>query len=324
MEIGSYLELDINKTGEWYSGTNNIARLNSARAGIYHAFRLLDCSVLYLPYYICPTVTKFLESKGVVLKRYSINEKFEPQVTHIEVNACIVMVNYFGILSSKFLAKYVNLFEKVIIDNGPAFFNPPLEGCYSVYSSRKFFGVPDGCYVIGNQAEKYTEEYKNDFSSETSLFLFKRHEVGSGAAYEDRMKNENRIDSSDILNMSKLTHTLLKGINYDSIKRSRRSNFDFCLKQYEHLNLLDVGMHLDESCVPMVYPLVIEQKNLMEKLRERQIFTGRWWNHVLNEVEPNTFEAWLSNYMLPLPVDQRYPSVELELVFSELTNVLGI
>ena len=47
MEIGSFIGLDLKNSGEYYPGETGIARLNSARAGIYHACRLLNCSNLY-------------------------------------------------------------------------------------------------------------------------------------------------------------------------------------------------------------------------------------------------------------------------------------
>ena len=64
----------------------------------------------------------------------------------------------------------------------------------------------------------------------------------------------------------------------------------------------------------MVYPLVVEDKYLMEKLREKQIYTGRWWNSVLQTVEDDSFEAFLSTYMLPLPIDQRYNNNDILIV----------
>ena len=68
MEIGSFLELQFEKGREWYAKSceNNmqIARLNSGRAGIYHAVRCLHCDAVYLPDYECDTVREFLTKKA--------------------------------------------------------------------------------------------------------------------------------------------------------------------------------------------------------------------------------------------------------------------
>lgn len=321
MEIGSFLELDIKNTGEYYSGSRNIARLNSARSGIYHSLRLYGCSVIYLPFYLCPSVGKFLKKKGIEIKPYFINNQFQPQIEQIEPGAAILIVNYFGILSNSFMLSLVRKFDRVIIDNCPSFFSKPIDGCYNVYSTRKFFGVPDGGYVIGKDAETFLDEYQQDYSSGTSLFLLKRLEVGCNASYAERMKNEARIDAADILKMSELTRILLNNIDYQSIQKVRRENFIFACELFSEINLIDPVAQISHDSIPMVYPLLIEDATLVEKLRKKQIYTGRWWKHVLNEVPENSFEAWMSKYMVPVPIDQRYGQTELNYIMQEISNL---
>jgi len=70
MEIGSFIEMQFPKEKEYYSGDRNIARLNSGRAAIWHAFRLTGCSSIWIPYYQCETVRAFLETKKVEVLSY--------------------------------------------------------------------------------------------------------------------------------------------------------------------------------------------------------------------------------------------------------------
>lgn len=321
MEIGSYLELDIKDTGEYYSGETNIARLNAARSGIYHACRLYNCNLVYIPFYLCPTVKHFLIKKGISVQSYFISDKFEPLNLIQQSDSAVVLVNYFGLFSPTFLGKLKSQYKNVIIDNCASFYSNPLKKCYNVYSPRKFFGVPDGCYVIGENAERLTSEYEKDYSSDTSLFLLKRIEVGSSASYADRMKNEERIDKSDILQMSRLTMHLLRGIDYFRIMERRKENFDFAHSLYKSINLLNVSHYIDSESVPMVYPLVVEDSNLVDKLKEKQIYTGRWWKNVLTEVPADSFEAWLSKYLIPIPIDQRYGSNEILHCYETLMDL---
>jgi hypothetical protein len=316
-EIGSFIELDLRNTGEYYSGAINIARLNSARAGIYHACRILNCSSVYIPYYLCPTVKEFLTRKGIKVKSYFISERYEPVNVKQEDDSAIVLVNYFGIIANSYLRKISRQFKNVIIDNCPAFYNNPIDDCYNIYSPRKFFGVPDGCYVVGKNAEKLTDEYDQDFSSETSSFLMKRIEFGSSAVYHERMRNEERIDNADILNMSVLSKALLNSIDYSNIKKKRQNNFHFVNDLYKGFNLVDPARFMDNECVPMIYPLVVEDPDLVEKLKEKQIYTGRWWKHVLSEVPEKSFEAKLSKFLVPIPIDQRYGKEELAYCYKE-------
>jgi len=176
----------------------------------------------------------------------------------------------------------------------------------NIYSVRKFFGVPDGCYVIAKNAEKYKDVYQQDYSSDTACFLLKRIEYGCSAVYADRMKNEKRIDESDIMLMSYLTKTLLEGIDYKSIKKKRKANFEQTHLLYKKVNLIDPHKFLDNLSVPMVYPLVYLDPDLVDKLNKNGIYTGRWWKSVVPKVPQNSFENLLSQYMIPLPIDQRY------------------
>ena len=230
MEIGSFLELQFEKKKEFYSN-KDVARLNSGRAAIYHAARSLGKSVVYLPYYQCDTVREFLKYKGMKIKYYHIDEKFEPIERNIEPDAAIVLVNYYGIMGNKRMRELAAQFENVIIDNCQGFFAKPIQGCMNVYSARKFVGVPDGAYVIGEALYDGSHEYEQDYSSDTSLFMLQRIEYGcEGKAYASRKMNEDRIDCSDIKLMSKLTQTILKSTDYDMIQKKRKQNFAFVSK----------------------------------------------------------------------------------------------
>ena len=100
-EIGSFIELAFESGKEYYAQDKNIARLNSGRASIYHAVRLLNCKTAYLPIYQCETVREFLLQKGVIVKYYNMDRQFTPLIETIGEDACIILVNYFGIMSTE-------------------------------------------------------------------------------------------------------------------------------------------------------------------------------------------------------------------------------
>lgn len=321
MEIGSFLELDLRESGEYFQ-SESIIRLNSARAGIYHAMRIYGCAKIYLPYYLCPTVSAFLNKKHIDIEYYHIDQGFEPLNIQQSENSVMLLVNYFGVLSVDKMQKISKRYTNVIIDNSAAFYMPPFTNAINVYSARKFFGVPDGCYVIGQNVNNFKSEYRQDYSSDTASFLFKRIEYGCSSAYSDRMKNEHRIDESDILLMSDLTKALLSGIDYESIAEKRKANFLVAHRLFKEMNLIDPTVFMDQLNIPMVYPLVVKSKKLMDGLRKNEIYTGRWWNGVLNLVSENSFESFLSNYMLPIPIDQRYKKNQIEYVYKTVVDLM--
>ena len=317
MEIGSFIELQFNKGQEYFKNEKNIARLNSGRAAIYHAFRLTDCKAIWLPIYQCDTVRNFLKSKKVEIKYYHIDKDFNPIDLNQKNDEAILIVNYYGIMSKTRMKNLALNYKNVIIDNSQAFFCEPIDGCFNVYSCRKFIGVPDGAYVIGNCAEKYLNEYNQSFSSDTSLFLLQRIEYGcEGKAYESRLKNEFRIDSEDIMKMSILTRTILDGTDYEVIKSKRLENFQTACSLFADINKINPLMYFDNKTIPMVYPLVIEDDNLIKLLQMSKHFQGHWWSYLLNETNDNDFENWISRYIIPITIDQRYGKKELEYINS--------
>lgn len=316
MEIGSFIELQFPKGLEYRNG-KNIARLNSGRAAIYHAFRVSGCKNIYIPYYQCDTVREFLIRKCCTVKYYHIDKNFNPIDLSPDEGDAVLLVNYYGIMSSSRMKTLAGNYRNVIIDNSQAFFAEHIENTLSVYSARKFVGVPDGAYVIGNNAEKYLEEYPQGYSSDTAAFLLQRIEYGcEGKSYVSRSENEHRIDTEDISLMSKLTHTILDGTDYDAIISPRRENFAYAQKVFGGINRLDPTLYYDDSCVPMVYPLIVEDDSLLGRLLENKHFQGHWWSYLLDEMPKESFEYYISRYVIPITIDQRYGKEEIDFIRS--------
>lgn len=313
MEIGSFIELQFPKGLEYYKGETNIAHLNSGRAAIWHAFRVLKCKAIWLPYYQCESVREFLSRKGVTIKYYHIDQGFNPIDLFPEKNDAVLIVNYFGVMSAKRMQILAEQYFNVIIDNAQAFFSKPIEGCMNVYSARKFVGVPDGAYVIGENANMYVDEYEQCYSSDTSLFLLQRIEYGcEGKTYQTRTINEERIDTEDAKRMSMLTRSILDGTDYNYICTKRQENFSVASSLFGTINQFNPNLYYDDGCVPMVYPLVVEDDSLLQKLLDHKHFQGHWWNYLLKEVAKDSFEYWLSRYIIPITIDQRYSKSELQ------------
>lgn len=313
MEIGSFLELQFQKGNEYYHQENEIARLNTGRAAIWHAFRVSGCEAIWLPYYQCDSVPEFLEKKGVTCKYYHIDPEFNPMDLAPADNEAVLLVNYYGVMSHTRMRELAARYVNVIIDNCQAFFCEPIADCLNVYSCRKFVGVPDGAYVIGKDAQRYTEEYPQCYSSDTSAFLLQRIEYGcEGKGYASRQINEHRIDSEDCMRMSKLTRTILDGTDYSYIVQKRRENFSVAKELFDSLNCIRADRYYDGATVPMVYPLVVEDDTLLNRLQKAKHFQGHWWGYLLDIMPEDSYEYWLSRYVIPITIDQRYGREELE------------
>ena len=322
-EIGSFIELELPKGREWYKGTIDVARINTGRAAIWHAFRLTGAKAIWIPYYQCETVREFLQKKGCRIKYYHQDNRFNPTDLNPAEDEAVLLVNYYGIMSYERMRVLAVVYKFVIIDNCQAFFCPPVPDAFNVYSARKFVGVADGAYVVGKDAHKYVDEYPQCFSSDTAAFLLKRIEYGcEGKGYESRTINEERIDTEDIMKMSALTRAMLDGADYEYNKTRRMENFKLACELYAGINCITPSLYFNEDTVPMVYPLVVEDDNLLEKLLFAKHFQGHWWNYITVELPKETFEHWISRYVIPITIDQRYGETEICHIHSVIEDVL--
>lgn len=279
---------------------------------------------MLLPRYQCETVRNFLLKKGMETAYYHIGEDMLPLAENREPDAAIVLVNYFGLIPASALEAFVRSNRNVVIDNTQGFYQPNIPGAYSVYSPRKFFGVPDGCYVIGADAERYLEEYGQDSSAPSASFLLTRIESGGNANYDQYQESEHRLDGSDILRMSPLTRALLDNVDYDAIRQKRQRNYDYAANVFSGVNqLLAPLLEREEAQVPMVYPLLIEREELRYILKENHVFVGQWWKYLLGELDVVQLERRLSLYMLPIQIDQRYGPEEIDYVAELIFRAMG-
>lgn len=324
MEIGSFIELQLPHGHEFHHEADT-ARLNHGRGAIYHAFRLTGCKALWLPRYQCDTVRDFLRRKGVAVRYYDIDRDFTPRLEPEQVapEEAVLLVNYYGVMGCRRMTALARRFDRVILDNAQGFFAPPIDGCYQIYSARKFCGVPDGAYVIGEGANRFVSEYEQDFSSDTASFLLERMEYGcEGKAYASRTENEHRLDQEDVRRMSALTRQLLDAEDAAFNQAKRRENFATACALLDRYNALDASRYLDADTVPMVYPLLVEDDRLLPWLQKHKLFQGHWWSYLLDEVSPDSAEAWLSRYIIPITIDQRYGAEELKYTQERIREYL--
>lgn len=313
MEIGSFIELQLPKGREYYHGESDMARLNTGRSALWHAFRLTNAKAIWIPYYQCDSVRNTFLKNGVEVNYYHIDCNWLPIDLKPEDDDAVMLVNYYGVMSSQHMQEIAKSCKHPIIDNSQAFFSEPIANALNVYSCRKFVGVPDGAYVIGKDAQTFTHEYPQSFSSDTANFLLMRIEYGcEGKGYEARSINEHRIDSEGCMRMSKLTHTILDGTDYEYIKKKRRENFSTADKLFGSINRINPLQYYDDNTVPMVYPLVVEDDSLIERLFKAKHFQGHWWSYICKEQPEDSFEHWISRYVIPITIDQRYGQKELE------------
>jgi hypothetical protein len=106
--------------------------------------------------------------------------------------------------------------------------------------------------------------------------------------------------------MSKLTDSILCGIDYDSAKQRRRLNYAILDKALKDSNR--IRLELDDEAAPMVYPYWTKDASLRRKLIENKVFVATYWPNVKEWTKEGMLERKLAEDMIPVPCDQRYDS----------------
>lgn len=299
-ELGGYFELELPKGSSYY---NELIKLNSGRNALKYILTAKMPTKVYIPSYICDTLVEPLETLLIKYEFYNIDKNFEiVQNIQLQDNEMIFYVNYFA-LKSKYIGylseKYV---EGLIVDNSQAFFEKYLSNVDTIYSPRKFFGVSDGGYLSTNVFLNKVLEQDESYS--TSIHLLGRVDKNASSFYDDYQKSEQRLVNQPIKYMSKLTQAILSSVDCKKVINKRKNNFKYLQKQLSDRNLLSIENNLD--FVPFVYPLMIDDDSLKEKLNENKIYVAKYWDEALKRNELSNIEKEFINQILPLPIDQRY------------------
>lgn len=315
--IGGYFELELPKREEYHK---NVLALNTGRNCLEYILRLRGYKKVFLPYYTCEVILEPFSKLNVDYEFYHINKNFTlKDDIQLNDNEALLYTNYYGLqeeYAKKLSKKYST---RLIIDNTQAFYNLPMKDVDSFNTCRKFFGVSDGAYCFTNKT--LNENVEQDVSFDRMSFLLKRIDLSAEQGYEDFRKQSEALVNMDIRLMSKLTHRIMASIDYDKVKRIRRENFLYLHSVLSSTNELNLCLKDDE--VPMVYPYLINTDGLREKLIRNKIFVARYWPNVLDWTTPKDDEYYLTQHLLPLPIDQRYNKEEMKMIIEIIKGKKG-
>ncbi|GHU50073.1 hypothetical protein AGMMS49975_00380 [Clostridia bacterium] len=301
-EIGGYFGLE--SFGEKMPYQNALL-LNSARNALRYILRAYGIHKLFVPYYTCPEVWESVYEEDCEISFYDIGKDFLP-TEEFPSDAYVLCNNYFGVCDeniNKLFGKYSNL----IIDNAQSFYSTPF-GLASFYSPRKFFGLPDGGLLFCEK--RIDEQLELDISFGRTAHLLKRHDLGASDGYSDFRANEASLSQQPIRKMSRLTQAMMGNINYEKVRKRRNENFGFLRKTLDTINEIKFKENIG---VPMVYPFLRTHASecLRGKLLKQKIYIPCYWGEIERTAPQNSQSVYLSNNLLPLPIDQRYTADDM-------------
>lgn len=312
--IGGYFQLECRQGKHFHK---DALRLNTARNCFEYILRARKYTKVYVPYYTCDVMLEPLNKCNVQYEFYHINDRLEPtQVYALQPNEAFLYTNYFGLKQRcvKHLATQYG--THLIVDNAQAFYATPIDGIDTFYSPRKFFGVPDGAYLY--TTAHLDEELPQDQSYQRMSHLLIRTDIGAEAGYQDFCNSEEMLIDNPIRRMSRLTETLLCGIDYETIRQKRCTNYRFLDSALGERNAMPFP--LQDDSVPMVYPFYSEDDTLRQRLLDNKIYVATYWQSVLLRTQQDDLEYALPTHLLPIPIDQRYTPQNLQRLIFTITK----
>lgn len=313
-ELGGYIEF------EHYHGMmlhEEGVALNCGRNGLAYLIEANGIQRIALPYFNCDTVAAVCRRMGVAIRYYHSGADFLPENVVLEPGEWLYLVNYYGQISNQQVACLQARHGRLIVDNAQAYFAEPVTGIPTIYTCRKFFGVADGAFVMTDA--QLDRELPQDTSFQRMGFLLGRFERTASEFYEDYVANNAFFYHEPVKRMSKLTANLLRGIDYDAVRRRREENFAYLDQRLGKRNELSL------VCPPgpFMYPLLLRGGTGMRKrLQAKRIYIPTLWPDVFELCQPEDREYdWAAN-ILPLPVDQRYDVKDMDVLADAVEALL--
>lgn len=313
-EIGGYIEFE-RLTNKMLHEKGIL--LNSARDCFFYLCEAHLAKKIWIPYFLCDSIYKLCRKKGIKYDFYHIDKNWLPVNVKLQQDEYIYIVNYYGQLDEAAILALKMKYGNIIIDNTQAYFNAPIEGIDTLYSCRKYFGVPDGGVL-------FTDGHLDcDMEQEVSYnrmnFLLGRYEKTASEFYSEYVANNDYFDTQPMKRMSKLTKNLLHGIDYDFVKQRRTENFKYLHGRLGKINQLE--MNIPNGA--FAYPLMLENASAIRKqLIKQKIYIPVLWPNVLDECAAGSWEYKLASDVLPLPVDQRYDLDDMSYMVNVINGLL--
>ncbi len=309
MEIGGYFGLENLIHNEYYP---NLIALNTARNAVAYLIRGKGIRKLYIPSFLCDSVYKVCEREKCQYEFYDVGADFQPIFSkELGESEWLYIVNYYGQVTNE--VEWKERYGRIIFDNVQAFFQRPIANIDTIYSCRKFFGVPDGAYLASDSIIEVPE----DMSMNRMQHILGRYEVDAHSFYSVYSDNEEQYYDLPIRSMSKLTHNILGAIDYDHVKRKREENYSYLAERLNGQNKITPKTVVG----PFAYPFYVSDGMRIKKdLAAKGIYIATLWP---DAIEFGGVAKDYSENLLPLPCDQRYSISEMSIMCDELEKNIG-
>ena len=315
-EIGGYFGLEELSGTEYYA---DLIPLNSGRNALLYICLAKNIRKLYLPYFLCSCISDMCREHGIEVSFYHINEQLMPLLeAKPHDGQAVYVVNYYGRLDCGAVERLQDRYNgRLIVDNTHAFFQAPVSGVDTLYTCRKFFGVPDGAYLATDK--KLVQPLAREEVRENMGHILGRYEKCASGFYSEYQKNDDRFYYAPLKRMSKISSNILRGLNYEMISEKRTKNYCWLRQKLDTSNLLETELHAGPFCYPLFCKNGIQVR---QYLIQHGVYIPTLWPNVL-QLENCPLEKNFAKNILPIPCDQRYNLADMKII-TELLWQTGV
>lgn len=300
--------------------TEGATLMVNASSGLWLLIQILSPPQVWLPSYLCGSLTAAVSKAGVRAKFYEISSTLRctsrDWLAEVKTNDLIVSIDYFGFpMDDSWVAEARSKGARILEDASQALLSRSVgrQADFVLFSPRKFLGVPDGGILLWRQNQPATNHLElfpppSDWWRKAlqASELRRAFDLGNTDRQWFHLFQETERDQPvGPYAMSQLSRDVLKhGIDYPVIAQKRCENYRYLLRKLHHLAIFP---ELPEGVVPLGFPIrVAERDRIREELFDAAIYPPIHWS--LKEVVPARFRAShdLADHIMTLPCDQRY------------------
>lgn len=307
-EIGGYLDVERNH-GTLYH--EDAIALNCGRGCLRYVIEARRIKEIWIPDFMCGVVRSTCEDMGVHVNIYSIGINFKP-IWNFEISdeQWLYLMDYYGQLTDSDVAYAREIAQnRIIVDETQGFFSIPRLSLDTIYTCRKYFGVPDGGFLYTNA--QYDCKIETDVSWDRMSYILGRFELGSEPFFAEAKHNNVIVDNGKPMAMSSLTKNILRGIDYKEVASRRETNFRLLSSVLSDKNPLDIFCPKG----PFAYPFLVSNgPSVRRRLATKGVFVPTLWPEVAENTAMDSLARRYARDILPLPIDQRYGVDEMKYI----------
>lgn len=314
-----------------FTRENSIA-LNSEFTALTVLLQHKEIKRLFLPYYISSSWEKSIERCAAAeILRYHIDCDLSPcmdELKDLAPDDAVMLVDHFGVCTDK-ISKHIQILKElygtspyIIVNSSAAYFAPITidDKVYQIYSCRKFFGVPDGAYLVGNDVLNFdVSQIAREVSYTSASANLVALELGEMSAYKSMQTNEQELVKNKTL-MSALSEKIMSTVRLEEVKEARMNNF---LELHSVLSAYQKNCLFSEELMvsPQCYPLMVD-RDIRSELKSEKIFAPQLWRKFLDNEYEGTAERYFTDHLLCLPIDQRYSTKDMQQMADIIKGLL--